>query len=213
VGAQGRAVKRERPRPIRRLIGWFLQGLVFVVPIGAIAYGLYLLFVEVDTWINVEPLLNRSVPGAGIVLTVLLITAVGFLASNFATRWLFAAFESVVARTPLLKLLYSSLKDLVGAFVGETKRFDKPVLVQLGATPEVATIGFVTRQSLAELGLTDHVAVYVPQAYNIGGNVVVVPRERIRPLEADPGAVMSFVVSGGITGDVSRKERGSARGR
>jgi len=138
-------VKRERPRPLRRLIGWFLQGLVFVVPIGAIAYGLYLLFVEVDTWINVEPLLNRSVPGAGIVLTVLLITAVGFLASNFATRWLFAAFESVVARTPLLKLLYSSLKDLVGAFVGETKRFDKPVLVQLGATPEVATIGFVTR--------------------------------------------------------------------
>ena len=195
-------MKVSRPRPIRRLVAYFLQGLVFVVPIGAIAYGLWFLFVEVDTWINVEPLLNRRVPGAGIVLTLALITLIGFLASNFATRWLFSAFEDVVARTPLLKLLYTSLKDLVGAFVGETKRFDRPVLVQLGATPEVATIGFVTREGLAELGLTDHVAVYVPQAYNIGGNVVVVPRERIRPLEADPGTVMSFVVSGGITGDV-----------
>lgn len=195
-------MRARRAHPLRTLAGYFLQGLVFVVPIGAIGYGLYVLFVEVDTWINVEPLLNRRVPGAGIVLTIVLITAVGFLASNFATRWLFAAFEELVARTPLLKLLYTSLKDLVGAFVGETKRFDRPVLVQLGAEPEVATIGFVTREGLQEIGLDDHVAVYVPQAYNIGGNVVVVPRKRVRALAADPGTVMSFVVSGGITGDV-----------
>jgi uncharacterized membrane protein len=200
-------VKVSRPRPIRRLVAYFLQGLVFVVPIGAIAYGLWFLFKEVDTWINVEPLLNRRVPGAGIVLTVILVTAVGFLASNFATKWLFAAFEGVVARTPLLKLLYTSLKDLVGAFVGETKRFDRPVLVQLGASPEVATIGFVTRETLGELGLADHVAVYVPQAYNIGGNVVVVPKGRVRPLDADPGTVMSFVVSGGITGEVGASSK------
>ena len=204
-------MKVSRPRPIRRLVAYFLQGLVFVVPIGAIAYGLWFLFVEVDTWINVEPLLNRRVPGAGIVLTVLLVTAVGFLASNFATRWLFSSFEDVVARTPLLKLLYTSLKDLVGAFVGETKRFDRPVLVQLGASPEVSTIGFVTREALGELGLPDHVAVYVPQAYNIGGNVVVVPRTRIRPLDADPGTVMSFVVSGGITGEVGASAKGKRK--
>ena len=204
-------MKVSRPRPIRRLVAYFLQGLVFVVPIGAIAYGLWFLFKEVDTWINVEPLLNRRVPGAGIVLTVILVTAVGFLASNFATRWLFSAFEDVVARTPLLKLLYTSLKDLVGAFVGETKRFDRPVLVQLGASPEVSTIGFVTREALGELGLPDHVAVYVPQAYNIGGNVVVVPRTRIRPLDADPGTVMSFVVSGGITGEVGASAKGKRK--
>jgi uncharacterized membrane protein len=196
---------KRKPRPFRTLVGYFLQGLVVVVPIGAIATGLYLLFVKVDAWINVEPLLNRRVPGAGIALTIVLITIVGFLASNFATRWLFSAFESVIARTPLLKLLYSSLKDLVGAFVGETKRFDRPVLVQLGAAPDVSTIGFVTREGLRELGLPGHVAVYVPQAYNIGGNVVVVPKERIRPLDADPGTVMSFVVSGGITGDVTAR--------
>ena len=204
-------MKVSRPRPIRRLVAYFLQGLVFVVPIGAIAYGLWFLFKEVDTWINVEPLLNRRVPGAGIVLTVILVTAVGFLASNFATKWLFAAFEGVVARTPLLKLLYTSLKDLVGAFVGETKRFDRPVLVQLGASPEVATIGFVTREALTELGLADHVAVYVPQAYNIGGNVVVVPKGRVRPLDADPGTVMSFVVSGGITGEVGASSKTKRR--
>ena len=196
-------MKVSRPRPMRRLIGYFLQGLVFVVPIGAIVAGLDLLFVRVDAWINVEPLLNKRVPGAGIALTILLITFIGFLASNFATRWLFSAFEGVVTRTPLLKLLYTSLKDLVGAFVGETKRFDRPVLVQLGAAADVSTIGFVTREGLREIGLAGHVAVYVPQAYNIGGNVVVVPKNRIRVLDADPGTVMSFVVSGGITGDVT----------
>ena len=197
--------KPKRIHPLRALAGYFLQGLVVVVPIGAIVVGLYVLFVKIDAWINVEPLLNKKVPGAGIALTIVLITFVGFLASNFATRWLFSAFESVVARTPLLKLLYTSLKDLVGAFVGETKRFDRPVLVQLGASPDVATIGFVTREGLREIGLQGHVAVYVPQAYNIGGSVVVVPKARVRALDADPGTVMSFVVSGGITGDVSAK--------
>lgn len=195
--------KRRPLHPLRTLAGYFLQGLVVVVPIGAIVAGLYLLFVRVDAWINVERLLNRRVPGAGIALTIVLITVIGFLASNFATRWLFSAFEAVVTRTPLLKLLYTSLKDLVGAFVGETKRFDRPVLVQLGAAPDVSTIGFVTREGLSEIGLAGHVAVYVPQAYNFGGNVVVVPKSRIRALDADPGTVMSFVVSGGITGEVN----------
>jgi uncharacterized membrane protein len=199
--------RKPRPRPLRSLLRYFLHGLVVVVPVGAIGWGLWFLFVEVDAWINVEPLLNRRVPGAGLVLTLLLITLVGFLASNFATRWLFSLFEEIVARTPLLKLLYASLKDLVGAFVGETKRFDRPVLVQLGSEPDVATIGFVTREELEGIGLPGHVAVYVPQAYNIGGNVVVVPRARVRALQAEPGTVMSFVVSGGVTGDVAAEAR------
>ena len=196
------------PRPFRRsvvgiLVTWFLRGLIVTVPITAIVAAVYWVFVELDTWINLEPLLDRRVPGAGIVATIAVITVVGFLASNFATRWIFAGIEELLERTPLVKLVYSSIKDLVGAFVGEKKRFNRPVLVALTAGSDVGTVGFVTRAALGEIGLPGHVAVYVPQAYNIGGNVVVVPKERITPLDADPGAVMTFVVSGGVAGEIA----------
>jgi len=189
-------------RPFRILAKYFFRGLIVVVPIAVTAIAVSWIFVEIDTWINLEPLLNRKVPGAGVVLTAVVITFVGFLASNFATRWMFQALEELLEHTPLVKLVYTSLKDIVGAFVGEKKKFNRPVLVALTEGSDVATIGFITRNALTELGLDDHVAVYVPQAYNIGGNVVVVPRERVKPLDADPAKVMTFIVSGGVTGEV-----------
>lgn len=189
-------------RPFRILVKYFFRGLIVVVPIAVTAIAVYWIFVEIDTWINLEPLLNRKVPGAGVVLTAVVITFVGFLASNFATRWMFQALEELLEHTPLVKLVYTSLKDIVGAFVGEKKKFSRPVLVALTEGSDVATIGFVTRNALTELGLADHVAVYVPQAYNIGGNVVVVPSHRVKPLDADPAKVMTFIVSGGVTGEI-----------
>ena len=199
------------PRPIRRsvprtLASWFLRGLLVVAPITAIVAAVYWVFVELDTWINLEPLLNRRIPGAGIVATVVVITTIGFLASNFATRWIFAALEDLLEHTPLVKLVYSSIKDLVGAFVGEKKRFHRPVLVALTPGSDVGTVGFVTREALAAIGLPGHVAVYVPQAYNIGGNVIVVPKDRVTPLDAEPSAVMTFVVSGGVAGEIAGKQ-------
>ena len=191
-------------RPIK-LAKYFVRGLIVVVPIAAIVAAVYYVFVEVDAWINLERLLNRRVPGAGIVLTIAVITLVGFLASNFATRWIFSAIEDLLEHTPLVKLVYTSLKDVVGAFVGEKKKFGRPVLLALTEGSDTATIGFLTRDGLDELELPGHVAVYVPQAYNIGGNVVVVPKERVKPLDADPGAVMTFVVSGGVTGELASK--------
>lgn len=193
---------RRRRSPIEVLVGAFARGLLFVVPIAATVYAVWFVFVEVDTWINVEPLLDRRVPGAGIVLTVVLITLVGFLAGNIATRWLFRWLENVLVRTPLVKLLYGSVKDLIGAFVGEKKSFDRPVLVRLGSAPDVETVGFVTRDAGPGLDPEGRVAVYLPQAYNFGGVVVLVPRSRVRALDAEPSAVMAFVMSGGISGDM-----------
>lgn len=197
-------VRRARRSWFSSLTGYFFRGVVVVAPIAATVVAVYWTFREVDTWINVEPLLNRRVPGAGIVLTVVVIVVVGFLASNYATRWMFAWLEDVLDHTPLVKLVYTSLKDVVGAFVGEKKKFGRPVLVLLARGSDVGTIGFVTRDALPELGLSGHVAVYVPQAYNIGGNVVVVPADRVTALDADPGVVMSFVVSGGVAGEVGK---------
>ena len=201
------APKSRGPRkvgPLRSLPKYFLRGLIIVVPIAVTAFSVYWLFKEIDAWINVERLLNRKVPGAGLVLTVAAITVVGVLASNFAGRWFFSMVEDLLEHTPVVKLVYTSLKDMVGAFVGEEKKFDRPVMVTLTKDSDIATFGFVTRGDLSALGLKNHVAVYVPQAYNIGGNVIAVPASRVKPLDSEPTRVMTFIVSGGVTGDLTR---------
>ena len=73
------------------------------------------------------------------------------------------------------------------------------MLVTLAPGSAVQVIGFVTRESLDTLGLTGKVAVYLPQSYNFAGNLIIVPKEQVSPLQADSGTVMAFIVSGGIT--------------
>ena len=138
----------------------FFRGLLVVAPIAATSYIVWAVVVWVDNWINVEPLFGRPLPGAGIVITIMLITLIGFLASNIATRWLFGAMDDLLGRLPLIKLLYNSIRDLIGAFVGERKRFDEPVLVTLGEGIDTVVMGFLTRRDLEPFGIPGHVAVY-----------------------------------------------------
>ena len=179
-----------------RLVGYFLRGLVLLAPLGVTLYACWLLFATVDGW------LGLPVPGAGFVATLLLITLVGFLASTLLTRSLsalLAVIERAIGRLPFLRLLYTSTKDLLNAFVGEQRRFDRPVLVALGADSAVRVLGFVTQPSLSGLRLADHVAVYLPQSYNFAGNLLVVPAASVTPVAIESATAMAFVVSGGVT--------------
>lgn len=185
---------------LQRVVRYFFRGLLVLVPITVTAYAAYLVFTTVDEWINVQALLGRRLPGAGVAVTVVLITATGLLASSFWTRWMFKWTDRVFRRLPLIKLLYTSLNDLVGAFVGERKRFERPVLVRPMADADLAFVGFETRDNLADFDLADHAAVYVPQAYNFGGIVVLVPRSRVQPLAIDGVSAMTFALSGGVSG-------------
>jgi uncharacterized membrane protein len=98
-----------------------------------------------------------------------------------------------------VRLLYHSTKDLLNAFVGEKRRFDKPVLVSLTADGALRGFGFITQESLAALGLDDSVTVYFPQSYAFAGNTVIVPISRVTRINAVSSDVMAFVVSGGVT--------------
>jgi uncharacterized membrane protein len=179
---------------MKRLFGYFLRGLVLLAPLAVTAYVCYLVFVTIDGW------LGLPVPGAGFAVTVLLVTLVGFLGSTLATRTLaglLALVERAVTRLPFVRLLYTSTKDLLNAFVGERRRFDRPVVLDVGAG--LAVLGFVTRDDLSRLGLAGRVAVYVPQSYNFAGNLLVAPAAAVTPLAADSAEVMAFIVSGGVT--------------
>jgi len=187
---------------MRRLLNYFLRGLVLVAPLAITAYVLWIVFVRIDGW------LGLPVPGLGFLATIALITLVGFLGSNLITRGMVAIVDQALGRLPFVRLLYTSTKDLLNAFVGEKRRFDKPVLVRLSPESEARMVGFITQESLDRLGLPGYAAVYFPQSYNFAGNLVVFPSAHLEPLDAASADVMAFIVSGGVTG-VPAKRPGS----
>jgi uncharacterized membrane protein len=178
---------------MRRLLNYFLRGLVLIAPIAFTAYVCVTLFQAVDSWVDV------GVPGAGFAITVVLITVTGALGSSFVTRSAVALVEKVLARLPFVRLLYGSTKDLLNAFVGERRRFDRPVLVRLHPDSEARAFGFVTQGTLEALALHGQVAVYLPQSYNVAGQLWALPADAVTPLDADSSEVMAFIVSGGVT--------------
>ena len=179
---------------MRRLLNYFLRGLVLVAPIAITLYVCWIVFVRIDGW------LGLPVPGLGFVITIALITLVGFLGSNLITRGMLAIVDHTVGRLPFVRLLYTSTKDLLNAFVGEKRRFDKPVLVRVSMQTEARMVGFVTQDSLDRLGLPGYSSVYFPQSYNFAGNLVVFPASHLEPLDVGSADVMAFIVSGGVTG-------------
>lgn len=82
---------------------------------------------------------------------------------------------------------------------GRLAGFNKPVEVALDADHQVRALGFITRGDLQNLGLADSVAVYLPQSYNFAGNLLIVTRDRVIPLAADPAEIMKLIVSGGVS--------------
>ena len=103
-------------------------------------------------------------------------------------------------RIPLVKIIYSTVKDLLGAVVGDKRKFNKPVLVRINKENDLHQIGFVTQSDLAELGLQDMVVVYIPHSYAISGYHYFVPKENIKPLKVSGPDAMKFIVSGGVSG-------------
>ena len=96
---------------MRRLLGFFVRGLVLLAPLFVTVWVCWLVFTKVDGW------LGLPIPGAGFVVTLLLITVVGFLGSNLLTRSAVSLLEGLMARLPFVRLLYGSTKDLLNAFV------------------------------------------------------------------------------------------------
>jgi len=177
-----------------RLLGYFARGLVLLAPIVVTGWVCWLVFTRVDGW------LGLPIPGAGFVVTLLLITLVGFLASSLLTRSAVGLLERALTRLPFVRLLYGSTKDLLNAFVGEKRRFDQPVKLRVHDSLSLHMVGFVTRDALQSLELDDFVAVYCPHSYNFSGQLYVVPRHLVTPLDVASADIMAFVVSGGVSG-------------
>src|SRR5215217_4826308 len=175
-----------------RLLNYFFKGVVLLAPLAFTVYVCARVFATIDGWLGIP------IPGVGFLATVVLITLFGFLASSFITRRMLSLVEGVLERLPFVRLLYSSTKDLLNAFVGEKRRFDKPVLVAPFASGEARALGFVTQETLTSMGMMEHVAVYLPQSYNFAGSLSIFPTSAVTVLDAESADVMAFIVSGGV---------------
>jgi uncharacterized membrane protein len=175
------------------LVKNFLRGLVIVVPFALTIWLLYTAFIRIDR------LIAFPMPGVGFAVMLAAIILIGALASNFVIRKFLQLTETIFTKAPLVRIVYASIKDLLEAFVGDKKRFDKPVAVALSESGDIRTLGFMTQEDLAFLSLPGHVAVYLPFSYSMAGTLVIVPSGRVQRLETDSAAVMALVISGGVS--------------
>jgi uncharacterized membrane protein len=176
---------------MKRIIGYFLQGLLYLVPIAVTVYVVIEAVIVVDNWVPVKA------PGLGLLIILVGVTGAGFLGGTLIVRRILRL-EKLLDRVPLLKIIYTSVKDLLSAFVGKKKRFTEPVLVKMEG--EVERIGFITQKDLTDLGISaDKIGVYIPFSYAVTGNLIIVPKENVTPINGKSSDIMKFIISGGVT--------------
>lgn len=164
-------------------------------PIALTGYLLYVVFDGVDSMVPFVP------RGVGFVIIISFVTIFGFLGTRlFVGRWLFDAFGHVLESTPGIKYIYSSIRDIINSFVGDKKRFNVPVWVCVGRSPDIWRIGFLTQKDMGHLGMDGMIAVYMPHAYAISGWVIVTEKDNVKIIkDMTAGEAMKFAVSGGVT--------------
>ncbi|MFM7510204.1 MAG: DUF502 domain-containing protein [Bacteroidota bacterium] len=187
--------KRSFQNPLKRVAGYFIQGLVILAPIAITGYALYWLFENVDNILR--PYLN--VPGLGFLLIISGVILVGWVSSNFLMGGVLQLFDQWLERTPGVKLIYTSTRDFFEAFAGNKRKFNRAVLANVFG-PDVWIVGFLTDEEMEKFELgSDKVAVYVPQGYNFAGQLYILPREKVRKIDKiTSGEAMKYAVTGGV---------------
>lgn len=175
------------------LIKYFLKGLLFVVPLTLTIY----VCVSAVQWL--DNLIPLDIPGLGLIVILAGTISIGYLATYFITKPFFDFFEKILRRLPLVNMIYNSFNDLMTAFVGEKRKFDKAVIVKMEPAGTLQRIGFITAENLQAINLPGKVAVYFPISYSIAGDLFIVDKEYVTPIDVPAMEIMTFLVSGGMT--------------
>lgn len=198
---------------MKNLLTYFFQGLLYLVPVAVTLYVLVAVVSWADSIFAGIPVVRR-VPGLGLVLVLALVTLAGYLGGRLLTQPVVSIFNHMLSKVPFIKLIYTSVRDLMRAFVGEKRKFDKPVIVSLDKEGINNRLGFVTQGDLAALGLGGMVAVYSPYPYSVMGDLIIVPADKVRPLDGvNSVELMKMVVSGGVSGQEEAKKETRAENK
>ena len=183
-----------------------LKGLVTILPIGLTVYFVY--------WLGVttEALLSKPIrlvvgethyfPGLGLITGFLLLFLIGLAVNAFLVRRLLGFGEELLLRVPVVKTVYSAIRDMTRLVNTDKKKgdLDRVVTLDVGYG---RLIGFVTQEHANTLGIgggDDLVAVYLPMSYQIGGYTIYIPRSRVSETDLTVEAAMRIVLTGGVRG-------------
>jgi uncharacterized membrane protein len=182
-----------------------LKGLVTILPIGLTVYFVY--------WLGVttESLLSKPIklvvgdnywPGMGLVTGFVILFVVGLAVNAFVVRRVLGLGEELVLRVPVVKTVYSAIRDMTRLVNTDKKKGDLDRVVTLDYGPG-KLIGFVTQEHANTLGIgggDDMVAVYLPMSYQIGGYTLYVSRSKLHETDLTVEQAMRIVLTGGVRG-------------
>jgi uncharacterized membrane protein len=194
-----------------KLLKYFLQGLIILAPILITLWTVISFFNWIDGILpnfihSLFPKLGldeygnpRRIPGLGFIVVAGIVLLVGYVSSSFIVSRLVELFDNILEKTPGIKIIYSTIKDFFEAFAGNRRKFDKAVLVSIEAA-DIWRIGFITHEELAEFGLHEYIAVYIPQSYAFAGHLYFVKKDRVKVItDISSTEAMKFAISGGVT--------------
>lgn len=200
----------KEPFRFKKVVQYFLQGLLIIAPLAITIYAIYWVVSTVDNWIPIfrEPvkdaqgrLIGYEVKnyGLGFVVIITAVILIGYLSSFYIQSRLFNLFDRWLEKTPGIKFIYTSTRDFFEAFAGNKRKFNKAVLANV-FSDEVWIVGFLTDEEMAKFDMgSDKVAVYVPQAYNFAGQLYILPRDKVKKIEhITSGEAMKYAVTGGV---------------
>ena len=193
---------------MNKLIRYFFQGLLLISPLAITIYAIWVSFEFVDGLLiqYLTDLIGFKVPGLGLFLILTFITLIGVIGSSILLKPFLNSLDKIISQAPLVKIIYTSIKDFMSAFVGKDKKFTEPVLVKFDKNIDLERLGFITQHDLTGLGIeANKVAVYLPHSYTFSGNLVIVPVENIKALDANSTEVMKFIVTAGVTAIQAQK--------
>ena len=187
---------------MKRIIKYFLQGLLFISPLGITIYFIYIIFTFADNLLRdaLQKMFHVDIPGLGLLVFVLLLILIGIIGNTIIARPIKALINRIINKIPILKVFYSALNDLFSAFVGKERKFNKPVLVLVNPISNLEKLGFMTEDDLSKLDESEKLAVYFPHSYNFSGELFIVPKNLVKPIDINPAEVMKFIVSAGVSG-------------
>lgn len=187
----------------------FINGILTIVPIILVIYVIYKTFMFLDSLLGnvLKPYLREDyIPGIGLLATIILITLLGWLSTKYVTGKIIKLIDILLVRIPVVKTIYSVIKDTVQSFLGEKKSFSKVALVTLPGTA-MKSVGFITSEQLEGFydPLKNHVAVYIPQTFQVAGFTFLIPKDQVEIIDVKPEDAMKFILSGGMTSTAKQK--------
>ena len=189
----------------KKLLQYFLQGMLILAPVAVTAYALYFVVSTIDGWLPIfsttddQGRVHVQNYGLGFVIIIVVLIVIGYFSSFFITGRILSFMDKFLQKTPGIKHIYGTTRDFFEAFAGDKKKFTQNVLANVDDN-DVWRIGFITRDDMSDFGLIDFVSVYVPMAYSVAGNVYIIPKNRVKPItQYSSTQTMKFAVSGGVT--------------